>query len=111
MIKSLDSLSRDNNNNTRRMLSTVGERELRLHSESHVLRCLLRSLSTYIHVLMRDEEKKCAASGGTRLHSESHVLRCLLRSLSTYIHVLMRDEEKKRAASGGTRTHDTLHSR
>ena len=30
--------------NTRRMLSIVGERELRLHSESHVLRCTVNDL-------------------------------------------------------------------
>ena len=29
---------------TRRMLSIVGERELRLHSESHVLRCTVNDL-------------------------------------------------------------------
>ena len=29
---------------TRRMLSIVGERELRLHSDSHVLRCTVNNL-------------------------------------------------------------------
>ena len=52
---------------TRRMLSILGERELRLHSESHVLRCTVNDLcnqrmSTYSNTYIIPVQYTCWGS-------------------------------------------------
>ena len=69
---------------TRRMLSILGERELRLHSESHVLRCTVNDLcnqrlSTYSNTYIIPVQYTCWGSvynchNNTKLAFVMHLL-------------------------------------